>query len=64
MLFQSIEVSVGTLIVWMELLDFLLVVNCITFHILMICSILLMFLIVFLAVLLFAISIADALCIE
>ena len=61
MLFQGIEVSVGTSMVWIELLDALLVVNCITFYILMICYILLMFIIVFFAVLLFAMSIADAL---
>jgi len=62
MLFQGIEVSVGTSMVWMELLDVVLVVNWITFHIFMICSILLMFIIVFRAVLLLARSIADALC--
>ena len=62
MLFQGIEVSVGTSMVWMELLDFVLVVNWITFLILMICSILLMFIIVFRAVVLLAMSIAVALC--
>ena len=62
MLFQGIEVSVGKAMVLMELLVVLLVVNCITFQILMICSILLMFIIVFLAVLLLVTSIADALC--
>ena len=62
MLFQGIKVSVGTSMVLMELLVVLLVVNCITFQILMICSILLIFIIVFLAVFLLVMSIADALC--
>ena len=46
-LFQGMEVSFGLSMVSMELLDVVLVVNWIIFHILMICSILLMFIIVF-----------------
>ena len=61
MLFQGIDVSVGTSMVWMELFDFILVVYWITLHILMICSILLIFMIVFRAVVLLETSIAEAL---
>ena len=62
MLFQGIEVFVGTSMVWMELLVVLLVVNCITFHILMICSILLMLIFVYFVVLSLAMSIVEARC--
>ena len=61
MLFQGMEESDGMSMVWIELFVLLLVVNWITFHIFIMCSILLMLVIVFLAALLLVISIADAL---
>ena len=61
MLSQGMEESVGISMVWIELFVLLLVVNQITFHIFIICSILLMLVIVFLAALLLAISIAETL---
>ena len=60
MSFHDIDGSVGMPMVWIEFAVFLLVVNWITFHIFIICSILLIFIIVLFAVIIFSISIADA----